>query len=166
MIKIAKSSDLNDIVNISKEINKQLLKEGFDQWNHGYPNKDTFALDIKESTQYTLWQDDDLAGIISINPSRNDSFFNAQFKDKSNNFRVISRLAIRPNYQGLGLAGEMMDFAEETIKNSNYSSIRLGALKNYDKVVDFYIRRQYNICGEVYIDRTNHTYFLMEKILV
>jgi ribosomal protein S18 acetylase RimI-like enzyme len=165
---IVKSADLNDINQIlvlAEKINKDLLSKGFDQWNHGYPNKDTFIIDINDNTQFVLNHKDNIVGLISINPLRNKNFFQAKFRDTSINFRIISRLAIDPDFQSLGLAGEMMKFAENKIISDGFSSIRLGALKNYTKVVEFYNRRNYKIVDEMYVERTNHTYYILEKLL-
>ncbi|MDC1068144.1 GNAT family N-acetyltransferase [Candidatus Kapabacteria bacterium] len=165
LIRKAELSDLTDIIKIAKLINEDLLSHGLDQWNHGYPNKETFTLDINESTQFILFQEDTLVGLVSINPLRNKNFFITDYEDKSDNFKIISRLGVHPDYQGKGLAGILMEFCENYCKSQEISSIRLGALKNYSKVVDFYLRREYKVRGEMFVERTNHTYYIMEKIL-
>lgn len=142
-----------------------MLKEGFDQWNYGYPNKETFETDIYDNTMYLLVTNKKIAGFVSINPMRNRKFFIADFEDKSENIRIVSRLSVVPEFQGKGFAGVLMEFAENKIRSEGFSSIRLGALNSYTKVVQFYKRRNYKIQGEMFVERTGHTYYLMEKIL-
>lgn len=158
-------NDLDELLSVTHLINKHLLSLGMDQWNFGYPNKSTYQKDIEEGTQYLLEDNNNLLGFIAINPIRFTSFFNADFRDKTGNPRVISRLSVHPKYQGKGYASLMMDFAHNQIELDGFTSIRLGALKNYTKVVDFYIKRDYIIRGEITEPRTQKIFYLMEKVI-
>ena len=164
-IRFAKESDINKIEIIRDKINKSLLNQGFNQWDLGYPNKDVFLEDINLRTKFLLETDDNIVGFVAINKSKNPDFFRGNFQDQSDNFRVISRLGIDPDYQSQGFAKLLMDFAENRIIENKFSSIKLGALDTYKKVVNFYRRRNYNIVGQKYFPESGHTYNIMEKLL-
>ena len=57
------------------------------------------------------------------------------------------------------------DFAEKEIKSMGGSSVRLGAYKNYERVVRFYNRRGYNSKGEIIFSVSKKPFLAMEKIL-
>lgn len=165
IIRFAVENDIDTIDKLRDNINKNLLSQGFNQWNNGYPNKDVFLEDIELGTQFVLEDKDNLLGIIAINKTKNPNFFKANFQDATDNHRVISRLGVDPRHQGKGFAKLLMDFAENRITKNDFSSIRLGALDSYEKVVKFYLNRNYKIVGQKHFPELGHTYNLMEKIL-
>jgi len=165
-ILLADTSDIDEIMILKEKINQDLLLQGMSQWDKGYPNEEVFLRDIEIKSQYKMLnKDNQIIGIGSINQLQHPKFAEADWLDKSDDFRLIYRLGISPEYQNLGLAGKLMDFLENLAVNQNVSSIRLGALSTYKKVVNFYLKRNYAIRDEKIFPVSNMSYFLMEKLL-
>ena len=57
MIRKAKLSDLEDIMDIINETIKEMKLYGNDQWDDNYPNKETFINDIKNESLYVCEED-------------------------------------------------------------------------------------------------------------
>lgn len=166
-IELSDKSDINEVMLLTDKINKDLLKNNMSQWNNGYPNEKVFLNDISINSQYKMLDENNkLIGYGSINKIQHQTFSEANWIDKSDNFRLIYRLGIDPDYQNQGLAGKMMDFLENIARNEKVSSIRLGALSSYLKVVEFYKRRNYQISDEKYFPISKMKYYLMEKSLI
>lgn len=165
-IELADSSDIDKIMNLKEKINQDLLKQNMSQWNNGYPNEEVFLRDIDLKSMYKMLNESkQIIGIGSINQLQHPKFAEADWTDKSDGFRLIYRLGISPEYQNQGLAKKMMDYLEELAINENATSIRLGALSTYEKVVQFYLKRDYKIRDEKLFPVSKMSYYLMEKLL-
>lgn len=166
-IELADTSDIDEIMLLKEKINKDLLLHGMNQWNNGYPNEEVFLRDIGLKSQYKLIDENQrIIGIGSMNQLQHPKFAEANWDDKSDGFRLIYRLGINPEYQNQGLAGKIMDFLEDLAVKENASSIRLGALSTYEKVVQFYLKRNYNIKDEKMFPVSKQIFYLMEKSLI
>ncbi len=166
-IKQSDKSDISEIMLLTARINNHLLKNNMTQWNNGYPNEEVFLSDININSQYKMLNENNkLIGFGSINKIQHLTFAEANWNDKSDNFKLIYRLGVDPDYQNQGLAGKIMDFLENIALNDKASSIRLGALSSYQKVVEFYKRRNYQISDEKYFPISKMKYYLMEKSLI
>lgn len=165
-IELTDTSDIDEIMVLKEKINQDLLAQGMGQWNNGYPNEEVFLKDIEINSQYKMLDDNGrIIGIGSINKNQHLKFAEANWADKSDGYLLIYRLGIDPDYQNQGLAGKMMDFLEGIAKKQNASSIRLGALSSYEKVVNFYLKRDYQVRDSKIFPVSKMEYFLMEKIL-
>lgn len=165
-ILLADTSDIDEIMILKEKINQDLLLQGMSQWDKGYPNEEVFLRDIEIKSQYKMLNENgELIGIGAINQLQHPKFAEADWSDKSEDFRLIYRLGISPAFQNQGLAGKMMNFLENLAIEQNVSSIRLGALSTYQKVVNFYLNRKYTIRDEKVFPVSKMSYFLMEKLL-
>ena len=158
--------DIEEILILKEKINLDLLNQGMTQWNNGYPNREVFENDILLNSQYKMLNEaGHIIGIGSVNNVQHQTFAEANWTDKSNNFFLIYRLGIDPDYQNQGLAGKMMDFLEDVAISKNATSIRLGALSSYEKVVSFYLKRNYKIIESKFFPVSKMKYHLMEKLI-
>ncbi len=165
-IELADKSDIDEVMYLTEKINQDLLKQNMTQWDKGYPNEEVFLRDIEIKSMYKMLNDNrQIIGIGSINQNQHPKFAEADWSDKTDGFRLIYRLGIDPEFQNQGLAGKMMDFLEELAIKENVTSIRLGALSTYDKVVNFYLKRKYSIRDEKVFPVSKMSYYLMEKKL-
>jgi ribosomal protein S18 acetylase RimI-like enzyme len=76
---------------------------------------------------------------------------------------IIHRLAVDPDYQGLGLSSSLMEYAENYVIENGYSAIRLDAYVGNKMVLDFYRRKAYQEAGEVYFPRRILPFKCFEK---
>jgi len=165
-IELADKTDIDEVMILTGKINQNLLQNNMTQWNNGYPNKEVYLKDIELKSMYKMLNDKgQIIGFGSINQNQHPNFAEANWQDKSKGFRLIYRLGIDPEYQNNGLAGKMMDFLEDIAVSQNASSIRLGALSTYDKVVNFYLKRNYTIQDKKEFPVSKSVYNLMEKII-
>ena len=56
-----------------------------------------------------------------------------------------------------------MEFAEEFARKNDYSSIRLDAYSQNDRVLKFYNKRNYYISGKVNFPEREYHFYCMEK---
>jgi ribosomal protein S18 acetylase RimI-like enzyme len=69
-------------------------------------------------------------------------------------------------YINRGYAQKLMDFAENFAKENNYSSIRLDAYSQNERVIEFYKKRNYFIRGNINFPERKHPFHCMEKEII
>ena len=68
MIRLASINDIDTIMSIIKEIQKEMKLENNPQWNEedDYPSKDKFLLNIENNAFYVYEIENEIKGFISI----------------------------------------------------------------------------------------------------
>ncbi|MCF8262373.1 MAG: GNAT family N-acetyltransferase [Melioribacteraceae bacterium] len=79
---------------------------------------------------------------------------------------VIQRLEVNPEYQGEGNAKKLMDFAENFTRYNIYSSIRLDAYSQSNRVINFYEKRKYIFRGNANFREREYPFQFMEKEII
>jgi len=164
-IRKATLKDLDSILHLNNSIKNDMLNQGFHHWNDNYPNKEVYLKDIKKGCLYLRLDENKTVGMVSFDKSYHEFFDKANWTDKSDDFYFVHRLGILPERQGQGIAGILMDFAEKEIQSMGGSSVRLGAYKDYNRVVKFYNKRGYTSKGEIVFSVSKRPFLAMEKIL-
>ncbi|MEZ4938832.1 MAG: GNAT family N-acetyltransferase [Crocinitomicaceae bacterium] len=167
-VKIEKGSlsDLNELFQIYLNGKNELEINGIYQWTNNYPTRSIIESDIKKSVLFALKNGREIIGAINISEEQEPEYETINWKFDSSKVLVIHRLVIDPIYQGKGFAKRLMDFAEKFAKDNNYSSIRLDAYSQNKKVIDFYIKRNYFIRGNVNFAEREYPFHCMEKEII
>lgn len=111
--------------------------------------------DLSTTAHFGIYESDDLAGIISVFKSRNELFTNeVQFQ--------IRGMAILPEHQKKGLGEELLQTAEEYIKNNNG---KLAWCNAREVAVGFYKKVGYNTIGNAFTIKGVGVHYVMHKTL-
>lgn len=125
-------------------------KDGSQQWQDGYPNKEVIQQDIEKGVGYILTEDTIIVGYTAV--LFNDEPAYAAIKGKwltNEDFVVIHRLAVSEEHLGKGLAQKIMVLTEEVGKQNNIFSIKVDT--NFDNIpmLRIFEKLGYTYCGEV-----------------
>ena len=94
-IRIAKKSDLENIMRMYNSCVNGMIKNGIDQWDESYPNKQIISEDIKAKTYYVLEIQEQVIGGINIDKNQDPTYLDIHWRDNSNSFLVVHRLAVK-----------------------------------------------------------------------
>ncbi|TNE32034.1 GNAT family N-acetyltransferase [bacterium] len=166
MIIKAKLAHLPQILELNSQIIDYMTSLGFSHWSERYPTEAIFRKDIMTGSQYVYIIDEKVRGIVSYDIKHHEYFDTIQWLNNNQTSYFVHRLAVDPEFQGQGIANELMEFTEYNARRDGMSSIKLGAFKGYEKVVNFYKKRGYVICGEILFDVSTTTFYGMEKLLI
>ena len=125
MIRLAKKSDLKEILAITKACASKMITEDIYQWNESYPDLATFEEDIKQESLYVYEEENKILGCVVISSEMDSEYQNVDWLTLNEENYYIHRLAVHPTYQGRGIAKKMMHFAQEQAKKNQKISIRL-----------------------------------------
>jgi len=163
MILKATQQDLPQILELNDKIAENMLLEGFTHWGKNYPNEAIYRRDIKLGVQYVYKIDDNVLGIVSFDIKHHEYFDRIEWSRSNKTAYFAHRLAVDPKFQNQGIAHKLMEYVENQAKKDGIDSIRLGAFKQYDKVVKFYNKRGYKSMGEIVFDVSPIPFLGMEK---
>lgn len=150
MIQIAKLSQIEQILALTKACGEKMIKEGIFQWNETYPNSEAFQKDIDRRELYVFVLENIIAGCIVISTKINEEYKVVKWLTQTSKHYYIHRLAVHPNYQGKGIARRLMDFAENLGIKNNKVSIRLDTFSQNPRNQKFYEARGYKRLENIY----------------
>lgn len=167
MIREATVDDLDAILKITKSCAKKLVSKNIFQWNEYYPNRNVFENDLYNKWLYVTVKENKVIGSICVSDLIDDEYATVKWLTPNNNNNIyIHRLAVDPDYQGVGYAQKMMSFAEEFAKKNKYTSIRLDTFSKNMKNQKFYKQRGYKKLGEIFFpNQSMHPFYCYELLL-
>jgi len=139
------STDTQLVHRVIKECAAWLSDRGMEHWSVYY-TEERVAKKLQETTIYGLGEGSDLIGVVSLSeqpPSYYDRSDLLKFKDQSEPAIYMSMLAVRPEFQGKGLASALMRCAEQKVRDSGVKYMRLDVIREYEELNSFYATRGY-----------------------
>ena len=165
MICLAKSEEIHEILSVTKACAEYMISNKIFQWNEEYPSKEAFETDITRNELYVLILDEKIVGTLVITPIIDEEYIPIKWLTPSKNNLYVHRLSIHPNYQGKGLAQQLMDFAENFAIENDYSSIRLDTFSKNPRNQKFYELRDYIKTGTVFFpNQSEAPFYCYEKV--
>ncbi len=143
--------DVNKICIIIDQAKQYLKNSGVDQWQNGYPNKETILEDIKTETSYVLVENEvvgTMRFLIADDPDY--GYIEGSWKS-SGCYGVIHRIAIDENCKGKSYAKLFVDYAIQLCKEENVHSLRIDTHLMNTSMRRFLKKNHFEECGIVYI---------------
>ena len=151
ILRKATLKDSAEIWEILQNAIERRKNDGSNQWQNGYPNKETAGIDIANEVGFVLEFDKKIAGyaaiIFDLEPAYEIIEGNWLREGK---YSVIHRVAISDEFVGQGLATKLFIKIEDYVKSQEIFNIKVDT--NFDNVQMLKILKKlnYTYCGEVY----------------
>lgn len=167
ILRKASLSELTIIWNILQDAINQRKKDGSEQWQNGYPNKQTVYDDINNGYGYVLIDNNIIVAYAAIifgeEPAYND--INGSWLT-NDDYVVIHRVATSNEFKGKGIATQLFRMIEDLSFEQNVYSIKVDT--NFDNIPMMKIldKLQYTFCGEIMFggaSRRAYQKIIMEK---
>ncbi|MGB1000026.1 MAG: GNAT family N-acetyltransferase [Flavobacteriales bacterium] len=156
-------SDLEELVQIYVDAKSALDKKGIHQWTDDYPKRSIIENDLRNGFLYVLKYNNQLIGAIHISEEQEPEYKLVDWEFDQSKALVIHRLVVDPKHQKQAFGKQLMDFAEHFAEYNKYTSVRLDAYSQNEKVITFYKRRNYLIRGELNFPQRIYPFYCMEK---
>jgi len=164
-IRKAKINDLESIMRMYNSCVKGMLNNNITQWDESYPNTDIIKTDIVNKTYFIAEIKKEIVGGINIDNIQDKAYSSISWKDTSEKFLVVHRLAVKSSMWNCNIGKQLMVFAEEFAIKKNLNSIRLDTYSGNPKGIKFYIRLGYVELGAINLKPDKNEYYCFEKIL-
>ena len=164
-IRIAKKSDLENIMRMYNSCVNGMIKNGIDQWDKSYPNREIISEDINSKTYYILEIQEQVIGGINIDKYQDPTYLDINWRDNSNAFLVVHRLAVKEEFWNKKIGKSLMLFAEKLVIEKQLKSIRLDTYSGNPKAMEFYLQLGYTELGTINLKPNKNEYYCFEKII-
>lgn len=169
MMKFIKATkeNMNEILLIIQGAQAYLKSQGIDQWQNNYPNIEVIKKDIDNNHSYVLVKDNIILGTTAV-MFENDKTYNSIYHGKwltNGRYGVIHRLAVNPDYHGLGLSTEIIKQIELMCKDRGINSIKVDTHKENKVMQKVLVKNGFVYCGIIYLVDGNER-MAFEKILL
>lgn len=162
-----KITDIENLLTMTQACARHMIANGIYQWNENYPSYEAFKNDIEHDQIWVLKNENNIVGSIVITEVEDEEYDGVTWLTPQGNCVYIHRLAVHPDYQGQGLAQQLMNFAENYAKESGYASVRLDTFSLNKRNNVFYQKRGYQKLGDIYFPKQSehpfHCYELVFK---
>ena len=149
-IRKALFSDLDKMYELTCSCANDLKDQGIFQWSEDYPSKAILERDIELGQIWVLEDEQTIKGIVVLTAIVDAAYTEVEWLSPNENNLYVHRLAVHPEFQGKGLARELMDFSEQYAIDNQYISIRLDTFSQNLRNQKFYENRKYTKLGNVY----------------
>ena len=140
----------NDALNILTACHVWLSQQGMDHWE-GAHTKDKVLDRIQHCEVFLIYEGKDAAGTITLStdpPAYHITSDQQFWEEPESNAIYLSAMAVLPEHQGRGLAKRLLAFAEKRAQDKKVQFIRFDAVAHYKRLVNFYVKCGYKICGK------------------
>lgn len=163
MIRTAQISELDTIMDIVGRARELMQKQDNFQWDDKYPVREHFEQDIRDGVLFVLEHDGAIAGFACINDDVPPEYTGVDWEN-SGAAMVIHRMAISPEFRGLGLAGKLFDFAWAHTKNAHFASLKSDTFSGNIAMNSLFIKHGFKKAGEIELTgRRQQPFFCYEK---
>jgi GNAT superfamily N-acetyltransferase len=149
-LRLAFYDDLHTIWDILQDAIAQRKKDGSEQWQHGYPNKQIVEEDIQQAHGYVLTKDDQViayaAIVFGIEPAYND--IKGQWLSQED-YVVVHRVATAESCKGQGVATQLFLLIEELSLRKGVESIKVDTNFDNEPMLRILEKLHYTFCGEI-----------------
>ena len=159
----AEIDDLDALVALYGAAARDMFRQGIDQWDERYPDREILAEDVESGDMTLGLLDGELACAYVVNREYDPEYELGAWEHTQGNFCVLHRLCVNPRMQGQGLARQAMARMEETAREQGFDSVRLDVFSQNLHAQRLYERLGYRRTGEVRFRKG--IFYLMEKKL-
>ena len=165
MIRLAKKSDLDRVLQITRLCAREMESRKVFQWNEHYPDRQSFVNDINNSELYVYCIKDMAVGCVSICALMDEVYHKVAWKTNGKNSVYVHRLAVDPKHQQQGIGSKLMDFVENESKLNGMKSIRLDTFSQNKVNQNFYEQRGYVKLEDIYFPlQSEHPFHCYELL--
>lgn len=154
-IRKATLNDIPKIIPMIKSAKQYLRQQNVDQWQKGYPNKNTIENDIYANDNYVLICNGQVAGSASLISGLEPDYLNIDgqwINGTYNRYVTIHRFAISNQFRGQHLARFLMSNLLSTANLLNFKDIRIDTHPQ-NKIMQHIIRSNgFKFCGIIHVN--------------
>ncbi|MBE6051084.1 MAG: GNAT family N-acetyltransferase [Clostridium sp.] len=148
------NQDLEEVMKIINGAKECFKEESIDQWQKGYPNKETILKDICEENGYVLLEGESVIATIAVTIG-NDPVYDKIYKGKwlsKEEYAVIRRVAVSSNYKRRGVSSKIIGEVEKVCKKKGINNIKIVTHEMNIPMQNMLKKNKFIYCGIVYLE--------------
>ena len=155
--KLASLEYIDRMCEITDQAKAQLKGMGLDQWQSGYPSRETWLRDIEEGCTYLAMEDDEAVGIFAFLTAPEASYevidgtWLTPNDPEQVNYSSLHRVCVADGCKGRGIAGMMIEKAFELTKERGIPSMRIDTHPGNIPMQKVIQKAGFTYCGEIHL---------------
>lgn len=154
-IKNAENVNIQDILELYIQAKNALQEQGVDQWQDGYPNRETLIRDMEAGISRVCIDGHQLlataAAYVGHEPTY-DLIYDGAWLTESKSYGIIHRIAVSPKAKGRGIAAAVFAFTEELSKNAHVTSLRCDTHCDNLAMQSSLTKFGFKLCGTILLE--------------
>ena len=146
MIREAKSRDIQEIIDIVMETIPIMREEGSDQWDETYPLRKDFEQDLQNGNLFVFEHNQEVVGSITVDQNQAKQYETMTWTRNERAY-VFHRLAVKPGVRKLGIASQLIDFAEKHALLNGVKYMRIDTYCLNQKAQQLFQKKGYKKIG-------------------
>ena len=161
----ATSGNVLEVMYLLQHCIEDFNKNSVYQWNHSYPDHFKLLREVEKNTLYVIKNKGVCIGTVSFDEHQESVFDSVEWKNKTDKFLVLHRIAVFPTWQKKGIGRMLIEFVENYAKENKYNSIRLDVASSSEHLIKLYENIGYSFAGEILYPKQKETFKCLEKIV-
>ena len=150
------AADIDEIVPILDEARRTIAALGINQWQDGYPNRESIEADLAKDYSHVLVHDGHVIGTFALIPDGEplyDVIENGHWTtgDDSRNYNAVHRVAIAVASRGSGASTEMIRFVADRTRKEGKASVRIDTHEGNLVMRRMLEKHGFVHCGTIYL---------------
>ena len=164
MMRLAKISDLEKIMDVIGNVVKEMNFQGNYQWDSNYPKENDFLQDIKKEELYLYEVNGHILGLVCINFVEAEEYRNLIWSSNEKAM-IIHRMAVGVNSRRQGIASKIINFVEALAKKNQIYYLRTDTFSLNEKMKNLFLKEGYKFIGKVNFRGKEEDFSCYDKVL-
>ncbi|MFZ5940235.1 MAG: GNAT family N-acetyltransferase [Bacteroidota bacterium] len=164
--RLAVPGDLEALMELYRSCTLVMNRMGFFNWHEGYPDQETVKKDIKDRSLHLCPGEGRLLGAVTLNEDEPPEYSGLSWIPVKGKIMVVHRLAVSPDFQRRGIAGRIMEYAEQTTQQLQVHSIHMDVYSINVPARNLYRKLGYRELEDFYFPGFEIPFTGLEKCLI
>jgi len=149
----ATEQDISIIKNLTEACARDMISKGIFQWNEHYPSRAVFEKDLERGELFKLVEANQIRGIMVLSDIEDPEYDGVKWSGEEGTKIYVHRLAVDPEYQGMGYAQALMNFAQVYAIKEGFSWMRLDTFSQNKRNNIFYQKLGFTRLGDIFFPK-------------
>jgi len=153
-LRSTKTEDIPVILEIIRQAQQYLKEQGIDQWQDGYPKKDTIQTDMEHGVSYVYEENGKILGTMALIFEEEPTYqtiYEGAWETEGIPYATIHRIAVADEEKGNGIAGKMLAEAERICRERNVYTLRIDTHEENASMRTWIQKNGFFYCGWIYL---------------
>jgi ribosomal protein S18 acetylase RimI-like enzyme len=124
--------------------------KGLKHWNSAFPGPDAIQADLSGGTIFLVKDKGVCKGMVTLNDQPPEDYKDLHFNSGKQKPIYLQNLAVHPRWQGMGIARQMVEFAQKIAQEKGFDCIRLDVFQPSDKARQLYEKQLFKEVASFY----------------
>ena len=147
--------DVLAVLEIIEQAQEYLKQKKIEQWQNGYPNRNSIIEDIQKEYSYVLEENGSILGTVTVvldGEPTYEHIYEGEWKTKGTSYVTLHRVAVRNEWKGKGIAKRMIEEVLSMCREEKVESIRMDTHRDNVSMQQMLKKNGFEYCGIIYLE--------------